>query len=36
MPNRCVAGGCSNIPDPSQNIGLHKFPEDNDLEKKRR
>ena len=36
MPNRCVAGGCSNVPDPSQNIGLHKFPEDNDLEKKRR
>ena len=36
MPNRCVAGCCSNVPDPSQNIGLHKFPEDNDLEKKRR
>ncbi|CAB3981011.1 Transposable element P transposase [Paramuricea clavata] len=35
MPNRCVDGGCSNVPDPSQNIGLHKFPEDNDLEKKR-
>ncbi|CAB3993311.1 THAP domain-containing 2 [Paramuricea clavata] len=36
MPNRCVAGGCSNGPDPSQNIGFYKFPEDNDLEKKRR
>ena len=36
MPNRCVAGGCSNIPDPANNIGLHKFPEDNDVGKKRR
>ena len=36
MPNRCVAAGCSNVPDPSKSIGLHKFPEDNDLEKKRR
>ena len=36
MPNRCVAGRCSYVPDHSQNIGLHKFPEDNDLEKKRR
>ena len=36
MPNRCVAGGCSNLPDPSQSIGLHKFPDDNDLDKKRR
>ena len=36
MPNRCVAAGCLNIPDSSQSIGLHKFPEDNDSEKKRR
>ncbi len=36
MPNRCVAAGCSNVPDPSKSIGLHKFPEDNDSEKKRR
>lgn len=34
MPNRCVAGGCSNVPDPSRNIGLHKFPDEDD--KKRR
>ena len=36
MPNRCVAGGCSNVPDLSRNIGLHKFPGENDLEKNRR
>ena len=36
MPYRCVAAGCSNVPDPSKSIGLHKFPEDNDSEKKRR
>ena len=36
MPNRCVAAGCSNVPDSSKSIGLHKFPEDNDSEKKRR
>ena len=24
MPNRCVAAGCLNVPDPSK-IGLHKF-----------
>ena len=36
MPNRCVAAGCSNVPDLSKSIGLHKFPEDNDSERKRR
>ena len=36
MPNRCVVAGCPNVPDPSKNIGLHKYPEDNDSERKRR
>ena len=36
MPNRYVAAGCSNVLDPSRSIGLHKFPEDNDSERKRR
>ena len=36
MPNRCVAAGCSNVLDPFRSIGLHKFPEDNDPERKRR
>ena len=36
MANRCVAAVCSNTPDPSKSIGLHKFPENNDSEKKRR
>ena len=36
MPNRCVAAGCPNVPDPSKSIGLHKYPEDNDSERKRR
>jgi hypothetical protein len=36
MLNRCVAGGCSNVPDLSSNIGLHNFPGENDLEKNRR
>ena len=36
MPNRCVAAGCLNVPDSFKSIGLHKFPEDNDSEKKRR
>ena len=36
MHNRYVAAGCSNVPDPSKSIGLHKFPEDNDSERKRR
>ena len=26
MPNRCVAASCSNVPDSSKSIGLHKFP----------
>ena len=26
MPNRCTAGNCLNVPDPSKNIKLHKFP----------
>lgn len=34
MPHRCVAGGCSNVPDTSRNIGLHKFP-DQEAEKSR-
>lgn len=35
MPYRCVAGGCSNVPDASKNIALHKFPsESDDSEKK--
>ena len=25
MPFRCVAGNCSNLPNPSKNIILHKF-----------
>lgn len=39
MPFRCVAGNCSNVPDASKNIALHKFPDDDDncpSEKKRR
>ena len=36
MANRCVAAVCSNTPDPSKSICLHKFPKDNDSEKKRR
>ena len=39
MPFRCVAGNCSNLPDPSKNISLHKFRDESDncpLEKKRR
>jgi hypothetical protein len=35
MPNGCVAGGCLNVPDLSRNVGLHKFPGENDLEKNR-
>ena len=35
MPNRCAAAGCSNVPDPSKSVGLHEFPEDNDLKKKK-
>ena len=34
--DRCVAAGCSDVPDPSNSIGLHKLPEDNDSERKRR
>ena len=34
MPNRCVVAGCPNVPDPSKSIGLHKYPEDNDSERK--
>ena len=36
MPNRCLAAGCSNVPDPSKSIGLHKLSEDNDSKRKRR
>lgn len=36
MPYRCVTGRCSNVPDASKNIRLHKFPKDNESEKKRR
>ena len=36
MANRCVAAGCSNTSDPSKSVGLHKFPENNDSEKKGR
>ena len=37
MPYRCVASGCSNVPDASKNIALHKFPSEfDDSEKKRR
>ena len=26
MPDRCVVGGCSNIPDAEKGIALHKIP----------
>lgn len=31
MTNKCVVGGCSNKPDPSKGVGLHRIPfyEDN-------
>ena len=32
--NRCVAGGCDNVPDKKKGISLHQFPEESD--KKRR
>ena len=28
MPDRCVAGGCSNEPDIKAGISLHKWPRD--------
>ena len=39
MPNRCVVGGCSNAPDISKGIVLHKIPfagDDRPQAKKRR
>ena len=36
VPNRCVDGGCANLPDPSNIIDLHKFPKESDLDRKRR
>ena len=35
MPNRCVAGNCSNVPDPSKNIKLHKFPKQHETRRRR-
>ena len=32
MPNRCLAGNCSNVPDPSKNIKLLKFPKKHETE----